>query len=76
MTDESSIVVYKRSRLSLLGVLALSHSSFPATLYEMATKTLEARFEHLTVNDENETPPSPMLKSKVLSLQCAYCPIC
>ncbi|KIV82471.1 serine/threonine-protein kinase ark1 [Exophiala sideris] len=30
----------------------------------MATKTLEARFEHLTVNDENETPPSTMLKSK------------
>lgn len=30
----------------------------------MATKTLEARFEHLTVNDENELTTS-MLKSKV-----------
>lgn len=33
----------------------------------MAAKTLEARFEHLTVNDENEAPnnASTMLKSKV-----------
>ncbi|KAK5456990.1 spindle assembly checkpoint kinase [Exophiala xenobiotica] len=30
----------------------------------MATKTLEARFEHLTVNDENEAPTSTTLKSK------------
>lgn len=31
----------------------------------MATKTLEARFEHLTVHDENEAPTGSMLKSKV-----------
>jgi len=32
----------------------------------MATKTLEARFEHLSVNDENEiSNGSTMLKSKV-----------
>lgn len=33
----------------------------------MATKTLEARFEHLTVKDENDVPTSgsTMLKSKV-----------
>lgn len=33
----------------------------------MAAKTLEARFEHLSVNDENEAPSSgsTMLKSKV-----------
>ncbi|KAL6246091.1 spindle assembly checkpoint kinase [Rhinocladiella similis] len=30
----------------------------------MATKTLEARFEHLTVNDENEVPTNTSLKSK------------
>ncbi|EXJ88874.1 AUR protein kinase [Capronia epimyces CBS 606.96] len=30
----------------------------------MATKTLEARFEHLTVHDENEAPTGSMLKSK------------
>lgn len=36
----------------------------------MAAKTLEARFEHLSVNDENEAPnkESTMLKSKVRSL--------
>lgn len=35
---------------------------------EMATKTLEARFEHLSVNDENEPAQngSTMLKSKVI----------
>jgi len=43
----------------------------------MATKTLEARFEHLNVNDENEAPHngSTMLKSKVralLSLKKVY----
>ena len=32
----------------------------------MAAKTLEARFEHLSVNDENEAPNgTTMLKSKV-----------
>jgi hypothetical protein len=33
----------------------------------MATKTLEARFEHLSVSDENDPTPnaSTMLKSKV-----------
>lgn len=31
----------------------------------MASKTLEARFEHLSVNDENDAPPTTMLKSKV-----------
>lgn len=34
----------------------------------MATKTLESRFEHLTVHDENEAPPTTtttLLKSKV-----------
>ncbi|KIW69067.1 hypothetical protein PV04_04965 [Phialophora macrospora] len=30
----------------------------------MATKTLESRFEHLTVNDENEAPTATGLKSK------------
>ncbi|KAG9780444.1 serine/threonine protein kinase, AGC family, partial [Aureobasidium melanogenum] len=35
----------------------------------MATKTLEARFEHLTVHDENEAPTSSMLKSKVAGVQ-------
>ncbi|KIW76515.1 hypothetical protein Z517_11261 [Fonsecaea pedrosoi CBS 271.37] len=30
----------------------------------MATKTLESRFEHLSVNDENEAPTTTMLKSK------------
>ncbi|KAK5061150.1 Serine/threonine-protein kinase ark1 [Exophiala bonariae] len=30
----------------------------------MASKTLEARFEHLSVNDENDAPPSTLLKSK------------
>jgi hypothetical protein len=36
---------------------------------DMATKTLEARFEHLSVNDENEPAQngSTMLKSKVLA---------
>ena len=33
----------------------------------MATKTLEARFEHLTVTDENELATN-MLKSKVSSI--------
>lgn len=31
----------------------------------MAAKTLEARFEHLSVNDENDAPSTTMLKSKV-----------
>ena len=31
----------------------------------MATKTLEARFEYLTVTDENEMPAGTALKSKV-----------
>lgn len=33
----------------------------------MATKTLESRFEHLTVTDENEAPTTTALKSKVVS---------
>jgi len=31
----------------------------------MAAKTLESRFEHLSVNDENDAPASTILKSKV-----------
>ena len=40
-----------------------SHNSSDYSV--MATKTLEARFEHLTVTDENEAPISTALKSKV-----------
>lgn len=40
----------------------------------MAAKTLEARFEHLTVHDENEAPAatSTMLKSKVVVTAFAH----
>lgn len=41
---------------------------------DMATKTLEARFEHLSVHDENEpaTSGSTMLKSKVGTMTLQY----
>ena len=44
----------------------MSQESQLTELRAMATKTLEARFEHLTVNDENEpiNSVSTMLKSK------------
>ena len=66
-TTNGSIPVYNKYT-----PLQIEASSFPPLqqVCTMATKTLEARFEHLTVNDENETPPSTMLKSKVLQMRC------
>lgn len=41
-------------RCSLIDICKASSVFLPTNLLEMATKTLEARFEHLSVNDENE----------------------
>ena len=49
-----------------LDLALLLDSPFSNAVNTMTTKTLEARFEHLSVNDENEMPTGTSLKSKVV----------
>jgi hypothetical protein len=77
----NAFIVAKTHPLFSTCDLSSTHQLYPQTTYPrylltsskrfhltaMATKTLEARFEHLALNDENEAPltGSAILKSKV-----------
>lgn len=67
-TENNSILSCSLPHLSYLGLYnslqrhPITQLPFPL---KMSTKTLEARFERLDVNDENEPPANHHIKAKV-----------